>query len=79
MATKKRSKTKKAKLRQPRVKTSVAEQAQTIAALRQQLANAGVTPEQIGAALDPAGYLGAARQFTGAALAAHAQYAEHAG
>jgi len=48
-------------------------------ALRQQLANAGVTPEQIGAALDPAGYLGAARQFTGAALAAHAQYAEHAG
>ena len=37
------------------------------------------TPEQIGAALDPAGYLGAARQFTGAALAAHAQYAEHAG
>ena len=48
-------------------------------ALRQQLGNAGVTAEQIGAALDPAGYLGAARQFTGAALAAHAQYAEHAG
>src|SRR5215831_19894077 len=38
MATKKSSKTKKAKLRQPRVKTSVAEQAQTIAELRQQLA-----------------------------------------
>ena len=32
---------------------------------------AGVTAEQIDAALDPAGYLGAAAAFTGAALAAH--------
>ena len=36
--TKKGSKNKKAKLRRPVVKTSVAEQAQTIAELRQQLA-----------------------------------------
>ncbi len=41
--------------------------------LRQQLDDAGVTPEQVGSALDPAGYLGAARQFTDAALAAHAR------
>jgi uncharacterized coiled-coil protein SlyX len=36
--TKKRSKNKKAKLRRSMVKTSVAEQARTIAELRQQLA-----------------------------------------
>ena len=36
--TKKGSKNKKAKLRRPAMKTSVAEQAQTIAELRQQLA-----------------------------------------
>jgi 3-carboxy-cis,cis-muconate cycloisomerase len=44
--------------------------------LRGQLDRAGVTPEQVRSALDPAGYLGAARQFTDAALAAHAQHAE---
>jgi GAF domain-containing protein len=38
MATKKGSKNNKAKLRRPKVKTSVAEQAQTVAELRQQLA-----------------------------------------
>jgi 3-carboxy-cis,cis-muconate cycloisomerase len=43
--------------------------------LTDQLDRAGITPEQVRAALDPAGYLGAARQFTDAALAAHAQYA----
>jgi 3-carboxy-cis,cis-muconate cycloisomerase len=37
----------------------------------EQLAAAGVTAGQIDAALDPAGYLGAAGQFTDAALAAH--------
>jgi 3-carboxy-cis,cis-muconate cycloisomerase len=36
-----------------------------------QLAAAGITPGQIDAALDPAGYLGAAGEFTAAALAAH--------
>jgi 3-carboxy-cis,cis-muconate cycloisomerase len=40
--------------------------------LRRQLDGAGITPERIDSALDPAGYLGAAREFTGAALAAHA-------
>jgi 3-carboxy-cis,cis-muconate cycloisomerase len=35
------------------------------------LAAAGVTPGQIDAALDPAGYLGAAAELTDAALAAH--------
>ena len=39
--------------------------------LRQQLDAAGITPQQVGSALDPVGYLGAARQFTEAALAAH--------
>jgi 3-carboxy-cis,cis-muconate cycloisomerase len=39
------------------------------------LAEAGVTPEQIRAALDPAGYLGAATEFVDAALAAHTQAA----
>ena len=39
------------------------------------LADAGVTPEQVTAALDPAGYLGAATEFVDAALAAHTQAA----
>jgi 3-carboxy-cis,cis-muconate cycloisomerase len=39
------------------------------------LAEAGVTPEQVTAALDPAGYLGAATGFVDAALAAHTQAA----
>jgi 3-carboxy-cis,cis-muconate cycloisomerase len=39
------------------------------------LAAAGITAEQIDAALDPAGYLGAAAAFTDAALAAHAALA----
>jgi 3-carboxy-cis,cis-muconate cycloisomerase len=42
--------------------------------LRDELDRAGITPQQVHAALDPAGYLGAARQFIDAALAAHAQY-----
>ena len=40
---------------------------------RQRLGDAGLTLEQIDSALDPAGYLGAAGQFTDAALAAHAR------
>ena len=40
-----------------------------------QLAAAGVTPEQVTAALDPAGYLGAAAEFVDAALAAHTRAA----
>jgi 3-carboxy-cis,cis-muconate cycloisomerase len=40
---------------------------------RQQLDAAGITPDRIDAALDPASYLGAAGHFTDAALAAHAQ------
>ena len=43
--------------------------------LRQQLDDAGITPQQVASALDPAGYLGAARQFTEAALAAHGRRA----
>ncbi|MGH3123701.1 MAG: lyase family protein, partial [Streptosporangiaceae bacterium] len=39
------------------------------------LAEAGVTPGQVTAALDPAGYLGAATEFVDAALAAHTQAA----
>ena len=39
------------------------------------LAEAGVTPGQVTAALDPAGYLGAAPEFVDAALAAHTQAA----
>jgi 3-carboxy-cis,cis-muconate cycloisomerase len=39
--------------------------------LRRTLAEAAVTPDQLDAALDPAGYLGAAGQFVDAALAAH--------
>jgi 3-carboxy-cis,cis-muconate cycloisomerase len=39
------------------------------------LAAAGVTPEQVTAALDPAGYLGAATGFVDAALAAHTRAA----
>ncbi|MBV9853850.1 MAG: 3-carboxy-cis,cis-muconate cycloisomerase [Streptosporangiaceae bacterium] len=40
--------------------------------LEQRLASAGVTAEQIEAALDPAGYLGAADTFVSAVLDAHA-------
>jgi 3-carboxy-cis,cis-muconate cycloisomerase len=39
--------------------------------LRRRLAEAGVTPGQVDSALDPAGYLGSAADFTDAALAAH--------
>jgi len=39
------------------------------------LAEAGVTADQVGAALDPVGYLGSARTFTDAALAAHRELA----
>ena len=39
------------------------------------LAEAGITPGQVTAALDPAGYLGAATEFVDAALAAHTQAA----
>jgi 3-carboxy-cis,cis-muconate cycloisomerase len=39
------------------------------------LAEAGVSADQVGAALDPAGYLGSARTFTDAALAAHRELA----
>jgi 3-carboxy-cis,cis-muconate cycloisomerase len=39
------------------------------------LDGAGITPERIEEALDPAGYLGAAHQFTDAALAAYARRA----
>jgi 3-carboxy-cis,cis-muconate cycloisomerase len=39
------------------------------------LADAGITPAQLDAALDPAGYLGAATAFTDAALAAHHELA----
>jgi 3-carboxy-cis,cis-muconate cycloisomerase len=37
----------------------------------QRLEEAGITAEQVEAALDPAGYLGAAAEFVDAALAAH--------
>jgi 3-carboxy-cis,cis-muconate cycloisomerase len=37
------------------------------------IAAAGITPGQLNAALDPAGYLGAAGEFVAAALAAHAR------
>ena len=39
------------------------------------LGEAGVTPGQVAAALDPAGYLGAAAEFVDAALTAHARAA----
>ena len=39
--------------------------------LRARLDAAGVTPDQVGSALDPSGYLGAAGEFVDAALAAH--------
>jgi 3-carboxy-cis,cis-muconate cycloisomerase len=39
--------------------------------LEGRLASAGVTPEQIESALEPAGYLGAADAFVAAALQAH--------
>ena len=41
-------------------------------AFRHKLDAAGVTPDEVEAALDPAGYLGAAGEFVDAALAAHA-------
>jgi 3-carboxy-cis,cis-muconate cycloisomerase len=41
--------------------------------VRRRLGEAGVTVAQIDAALDPAGYLGAAGEFADAALAAHAR------
>jgi 3-carboxy-cis,cis-muconate cycloisomerase len=47
--------------------------------LRKELDAAAITPEQVGSALDPAGYLGAARQFTEAALAAHARSCQPGG
>ena len=39
--------------------------------LEGRLASAGITPEQIESALEPAGYLGAADAFVTAAVAAH--------
>jgi hypothetical protein len=39
--------------------------------LEGRLASAGITPEQIEAALEPAGYLGAAGAFVTSALQAH--------
>jgi hypothetical protein len=39
--------------------------------LEGRLASAGIAPEQIEAALEPAGYLGAADAFVAAALQAH--------
>jgi 3-carboxy-cis,cis-muconate cycloisomerase len=39
--------------------------------LADRLASAGITPEQIESALEPAGYLGASDAFVTAALAAH--------
>jgi hypothetical protein len=39
--------------------------------LEGRLASAGITPEQIESALEPAGYLGAADAFVAAALQAH--------
>ena len=43
----------------------------------EKLEAAGITPDQIDAALDPAHYLGAAAEFTDAALAAHESLAAH--
>jgi 3-carboxy-cis,cis-muconate cycloisomerase len=40
--------------------------------IRQRLDEAGITPERIESALDPAGYLGSAGEFVNAVLAAHA-------
>ena len=40
--------------------------------IRQRLDEAGIAPEQVESALDPAGYLGSAGDFVDAALAAHA-------
>ncbi len=44
----------------------------TLPEVRQRLDDTGITAAQIDSALDPAGYLGAAREFVDAALAAHA-------
>jgi 3-carboxy-cis,cis-muconate cycloisomerase len=43
----------------------------------EKLEAAGITPDQIDAALDPAHYLGAAAEFIDAALAAHESLAAH--
>jgi 3-carboxy-cis,cis-muconate cycloisomerase len=43
----------------------------------EKLEAAGISPDQIDAALDPAHYLGAAAEFTDAALAAHESLAAH--
>jgi 3-carboxy-cis,cis-muconate cycloisomerase len=40
--------------------------------IRQRLDAAGITPEEVDSALDPAGYLGSAGEFVDAVLAAHA-------
>jgi 3-carboxy-cis,cis-muconate cycloisomerase len=42
----------------------------------EQLEQAGITAEQVDSALDPARYLGAAGEFTDAALAAHRRFSE---
>jgi 3-carboxy-cis,cis-muconate cycloisomerase len=47
-----------------------------VPALEGRLASAGITPEQIESALEPAGYLGAADAFVTAALQAHATMTE---
>jgi 3-carboxy-cis,cis-muconate cycloisomerase len=51
--------------------TTLREALLSVPDVRQQLDQAGITATQIDAALDPAGYLGAAGEFTDAALAAH--------
>jgi 3-carboxy-cis,cis-muconate cycloisomerase len=43
------------------------------------VARAGIGPEELAAALDPAGYLGTAAQFTRRALAAHREYNDTSG
>jgi len=47
--------------------------------VRRELGNAGLSEEQLDAALDPACYLGAAPQFVDAALAAYARDGSFAG
>jgi 3-carboxy-cis,cis-muconate cycloisomerase len=46
----------------------------SVPTLEGRLASAGITPEQIESALDPAGYLGAADAFVTAALQAHDEF-----
>lgn len=43
----------------------------SVPTLAGRLTSAGITPEQIESALEPAGYLGAADAFVTAAMAAH--------